>query len=554
MPRVNPAQVRRSSSFTAAPAASSSRRVSGRPPSSSSESLRTSAAACALAGACFGCGDGADTTQTRASAGALEKTLGANGQPLSAVAHGCFSDPRVTSGLVPLDVCAGARVFFDETFDGNGRTCATCHRVENSFTVDPAFIATLDASDPLFVAETRPALADLETPHLRDFGVIKENVDGFESPNKFTIRSIPHLLSMATSIERDPTDGTSAEFVERTGWSGDGVAGGALRDFLDGAIVQHYPTDLGRVEGTAFRLATAEELDEVLAFQLELGRKNELDLESVSLSDPFAEQGRIAFLDPNASRCNTCHANAGGNALATGKNANFNTGFDTITPSAFELPTFAGVELRDGGFGGLGLAEPNFPPQAPNAFGDGTFNVPPLIEAADTAPFFHNSGLSSLVAAVALYGSNVFNDSPAASQVGPIELPGAAAAQIGQFLRVLNAAFNLSLSVQRLEASELLNFQYWNYREDVQRGLIELANEELSDAVRVLDTLEGPPMHAAEIAALRAAAVVLESAESAADPAVRLQLTRDALDEVNEARAGLGENLDFELGAGNLMF
>lgn len=485
----------------------------------------------------------------------LAAELGKTSQPLSAAGQPCFSDPRVTSGLVPLAVCAGARVFFDETFDGNGRTCGTCHRVENNFTIDPAFIATLDPSDPLFVAETDPALADLETSHLRDFGVIKENVDGFEFPNeKFTIRSVPHVLSMATTLERDPTDGTSAAFVERTGWSGDGVAGGALRDFLDGAIIQHYPSDLGREPGTAFRLATPEELDEVLAFQLALGRTNELDLESVTLNDSFAEEGRVAFLDPNTSRCNTCHANAGGNALATGKNANFNSGIDTITPSAFDLPTFAGVELRDGGFGGQGLAAPNFPPAAPNSFGDGTFNVPPLIEAADTGPFFHNNGLQSLVASVAIYASDVFNDSPARDQFGEITLPGAAAAQIGQFLRVLNGALNLSISLQRLEAAELLNVQYWNYRQDIQMDLARLAGEELSDALTVLSTTEGPPMYPGEIALLNAATSDVQAAAEETDPAVRVVLLRDAQSKIETARAGLGTNLDFQLGAGNLMF
>src|SRR5690349_13203049 len=66
----------------------------------------------------------------------------------------CAADPRVTAGLVSQQVCIGADLFFRETFDGNGRTCATCHRVENNYTIDPAFIATLPPSDPLFVAET----------------------------------------------------------------------------------------------------------------------------------------------------------------------------------------------------------------------------------------------------------------------------------------------------------------------------------------------------------------------------------------------------------------
>ena len=42
-----------------------------------------------------------------------------------------------------------------ETFDGNGRTCGTCHPATNNFTLDPAFIAKLPKSDPLFVAETK---------------------------------------------------------------------------------------------------------------------------------------------------------------------------------------------------------------------------------------------------------------------------------------------------------------------------------------------------------------------------------------------------------------
>jgi len=45
----------------------------------------------------------------------------------------------------------GARLFFQETFDGNGRTCGTCHPATASFTLTPAFIAALPPDDPLFV-------------------------------------------------------------------------------------------------------------------------------------------------------------------------------------------------------------------------------------------------------------------------------------------------------------------------------------------------------------------------------------------------------------------
>ncbi|MGH8525706.1 MAG: hypothetical protein ACREXY_16325, partial [Gammaproteobacteria bacterium] len=81
-------------------------------------------------------------------------------------------------------VAKGRELFFKETFDGNGRTCGTCHRAENNLTVDPAFIATLPKDDPLFVAEFIPALAkNFEDPKLmRKRGLILENLDGTDKP------------------------------------------------------------------------------------------------------------------------------------------------------------------------------------------------------------------------------------------------------------------------------------------------------------------------------------------------------------------------------------
>ena len=60
-------------------------------------------------------------------------------------------------------VADGRRLFLKETFAGNGRTCGTCHVETNNFTVDPEHISTLPLTDPLFVAETNPDLAGLES-------------------------------------------------------------------------------------------------------------------------------------------------------------------------------------------------------------------------------------------------------------------------------------------------------------------------------------------------------------------------------------------------------
>jgi len=264
----------------------------------------------------------------------------------------CNQDPRVNLGMVPLAVCAGARLFFDETFSGNGRTCGSCHPAANNYTIDPTFLATLPATNPLFVAEN-PAfnLSTLETADLRgNFTLIKENVDGFaDIAHKFVGRAVSHTLSMSLSLTRDPADGTSASVVQRTGWGGDGSPGdGSMRSFIDGAIKQHYPKDVGRTPGTSFRLSTSQEKDQLQAFQLALGRTNELNLNAVTLTDAGAAAGKAAFMDPLVGRCNECHSNAGANALLSGKNRNFNTGVISAPTSFSQLAD--GRFIFDGGF------------------------------------------------------------------------------------------------------------------------------------------------------------------------------------------------------------
>ena len=140
-------------------------------------------------------------------------------------------------------IARGRDLFFNQTFEGNGRTCGSCHPASNNFAIDPAFIATLPGDDPLFVAEFNPALAEnFESPTLmREFGLILENQDGFDDlENNFNMRGVPHTLGLSVSI--DSREGP------RTGWSGDGAPGdGSLRSFATGAVIQHFTKTLGRV-------------------------------------------------------------------------------------------------------------------------------------------------------------------------------------------------------------------------------------------------------------------------------------------------------------------
>ena len=348
----------------------------------------------------------------------------------------------------------GRRIFFEETFEGNGRTCVTCHPATHNFTIDPEFIAMLPSDDPLFVAETVPELAELEDPALmRAFGLILENVDGFA--NQPVFRSVPHNVGMTVSTTGDTEHIGGRDAV---GWSSDGAPGeGTLRDFLTGAITQHFPRTLARTPGIDFRLPTEEELDAVEAFLRSLGRTEETDLSAMAFGDPAVDAGRRLFLGEDGVNrgCSACHGNAGANN-DDGLNQNFDTGVRRLTFG----PETLGVRLPpDGGFGTAALID-EAAIGGDGGMGDGTFNVPSLIEAADTPPFFHDNSAETIEDAVAFYTTDMFGDSPAGQFGGAFDLTPGQVDQVAALLRALNAQENirngnvLSIEAQRLRGAD----------------------------------------------------------------------------------------------------
>jgi hypothetical protein len=184
-----------------------------------------------------------------------------------------FAEDRHDSleAILTAQIEKGRDLFINETFEGNGRTCETCHRLDNNHTIDPKYIAKLPDDDPLFVAETNPLLAELERPKLlRQFGLILANIDGFDKPG--VLRGVPHTLALSTSIT--PEEKHEGAFVKHAlGWSADGSPDdGSLRMFTVGAVKQHMPKTMNRQEGVDFRLPTDEELDALEAYMLSLGR------------------------------------------------------------------------------------------------------------------------------------------------------------------------------------------------------------------------------------------------------------------------------------------
>lgn len=420
----------------------------------------------------------------------------------------------------------GRTIFFSELFNGNGRTCGTCHRENENLAISPEFIATLPANDALFVAEFDPNLSASACPGgtpcfenpvlMRKFALILENLDGFgDLQNTFVMRGVPHTLALLQNTLTPAPDGTSVPPNERTGWGGDGAPGGTftlgngashlaqgtLRDFAIGAVIQHFTKNLLRRNGIDFRLPTNAELDALNAFMRSTGRRADLNLAgpgALSLKGEIPREGQRIFnnggvgfpggrgVPPGtangAGKCFFCHFNAGASDFFfPEQNANFNTNVEQLPSQPADLVIPAQKNPADGGFG------TGAPPPGVFGIGDGTFNTPVLVEAADTGPFFHSNVVNTIEDAVNFYNSTQFNTAPGfGAQIGGIKLEATEVAAVGAFLRVINALENIRSAINietRARGALKLNDSV---------DLLRLSISELEDAV---DVLHGGGLH-----------------------------------------------------------
>jgi hypothetical protein len=514
--------------------------------------------------------------------------------------------PNPSTAMQQL-ITEGRNLFFNGTFNGNGRTCGSCHREENNLTIDPEFIATLAPTDPLFVAEFKPALSqNFENPILmRKFGLILENADGFDDlPNKFVMRSVPHTLAMLPdTLAPSQLDETHTPFgpvvppVERLGWSGDGSpvgtftladgtthqATGTLRDFMIGAIIQHYTKTLNRVPGVDFTMPTVAQLDALEAFQKSLGRRQNLKLAGVGalkLKSEKASKGQEIFNNPGtiinplsgqalfnspsqgAGRCILCHFNGGAGdfvegALFSGNsdpgtgtaptNSNFDTGIEdqpfrpaTLLNPPQNIPPDGGFGrdpiFRNGKFLGFGNANVNSP-VPPADLNKRTFNTPVLVEAADTGPFFHDNSITTIEGAVEFYNSASFNNSPIGQNIKNLDpsgmgihLEATEVEAVAAFLRVINVLENIRSTIDlETRAKSATSFSQ-------AQELLKLSLSELDDAIEVLD---GGHLHPEAQKKLRQAAAIDAVAFVTSSSNLRNQLINQAVALKNSARADI---------------
>jgi cytochrome c peroxidase len=250
---------------------------------------------------------------------------------------------------------------------------------------------------------------------------------------------------------------------------------------------------------------TDEELDALVAYQLPLGRQEDFELPSLELKSTIASTGKALYLDtgdlrqPGHKNCNGCHFNGGGTGAFTGNPQK--PGFPRLggTPHGGNIAAQLNIDLtpgalalslpRDGGFGVLPLPTGGFgnfgTPPGGGRFPQAEFSMPPVVESADTGPFFHNHTVKSLEEAVAFYGTPAFQGP---LSIGAAFIPVAISSDpndpevqaIGAFLRVLNALENIRSSINvATRGRQMSNL------EDA-RELAGLALAEVIDGIQVL--------------------------------------------------------------------
>ena len=267
------------------------------------------------------------------------------------------------------------------------------------------------------------------------------------------------------------------------------------------------------------------------AFQLSLGRQEDFyDLGAITLTNEIADRGRLNYLGeglPDGSlNCNACHFNGGANT-----NPEFDFSLSGVTPTSPDGTvdeanrSFAprNEELLDQAGDIVDMANNLFD----DGFGSGTdlFNVPTVIEAADTGPFFHSNTINTVEAMVAFYSSQRhLRDGEILGAIVPLN--GAQVTNVGAFLRVLNADENARSAIVLTEKAMELR------RRSDRNVNLRLALAEIEDAMEVLD---GGSLHYED------AFPLFEEANNKIERAIRARrgsrrLMQDAIVKLEQAR------------------
>jgi cytochrome c peroxidase len=285
----------------------------------------------------------------------------------------------------------GRRAFLQETFDGNGRTCATCHDPRSEFTITPRIVQDRFAQDP-----THPLFRaiDSDDGDGRDYTTLRRhavfrvnvklhrNVSVVGEPRKRTIqvwRGVPSIANVALT----------APYLQ------DGRVT-TLEAQAKGAILDHMQP---------MRRQFMREVDAIKSFELEMfsplsiralmDDTDPLPLEpgfALTVESPAAVHGKEVF----DLKCRRCH----GGELGHTPEVPTLTQFQNVFVSDANVPGFANLNLAIKQPDGTSVEVFTPDPGRAAITGDlndlNAFDIPPLRGVKLTAPFFHDNSAATL--------------------------------------------------------------------------------------------------------------------------------------------------------------
>jgi hypothetical protein len=377
------------------------------------------------------------------------------------------SQGQVTEDQAIL-IDAGRKVFMEETFDGNGRSCGTCHLPAEGYDIFPSSIEKLSKKEQALVfASNVPGFENEDL--IRSFALFNisggpaplcggdepfcfDDADGHHGPT-FRASMAIQALDLTTqmnelAVAEDEFHGTPllspecSEGVElelpQLGWSGDGSPGtpkvidevcqthhgefdadsdGSFRAFATGAIAQHFTLSLERIPGVDFRRGTAEELDALETFQRWLGRRPLTVEENTKQGTENATEFEILLLDFKDPRVALGRDHFASNDGATCNRCHDDAGALSADNRRNDNNlTKVSLSADDIGLVAVGYPLPEDEGVIVTAFsgGDtgvrfGAFNSQSIIEAAEKKAWFHNhKAVDDFEAAITHYGSDDF--------------------------------------------------------------------------------------------------------------------------------------------------
>jgi hypothetical protein len=125
-------------------------------------------------------------------------------------------------------------------------------------------------------------------------------------------------------------------------------------------------------------------------------------------------------------------------------------------------------------------------------------------------------------------------------------------ADLGRFLRVLNASFNCQTALVRLTGAARILDACAQRDPAIERGLLELSLRDIDDALRVLGQVKRLSVDAQR--ALERARCELERGLSADSVNQRKHVIEAGRRLIAQADRALGSGMTFEIGSGHLLF